>query len=297
MVFIVLEDKSNHVNSYYATILDRFPASVTVHVYDNKFEADKLQAYLQKPLLFKAWLIILESIKFEVGQVKELSAAGNLVVYRVQSRAEASRLAERLGDIQFVVHDNLRVAMEDIVGHVQKEINCDYAVAKLVYNRCNGYLPAIENSIIILKQLDSVNADVVRRYIPYRSRVRSFNVVEYLMVGPRCGYKYSEIVRYVYDYNNAFKWLLNTLISALKLYIKVYMLEADGSLSLRNYRSFLKLTNDSDLKQISEYKVMKILEMHESVSLEYLYYTLNYLESIPETHFGVYKLITLLKVA
>lgn len=217
-------------------------------------------------------------------------------MFRISSKRELDKLSDLLGNIPFEVRDNSKIDSKLVIEWIAKDLNCAEDAAKELYNRCNGYLRSIDSNVSILRNLDSVTVSDVKKYVTRESRVRSFDVVNYLLIGSNCAFSYKDIVKYVYEYRYAFVWLLETIISSLELYAKIFLLETDGSLSLKNYRKFLQTTDDKTLASIAEYRVVKILEMHEKVSLEYVYYLLSVLRTIPASNYSVYRLVELLRV-
>lgn len=296
MILVVFEDPNNHINSVVERIVNKFPNETIEHIYGSKVNPEKIQMLSQKPLLFKGWLIIFENGKVNIEQLNKLNVKDNLILIRVTSAKMLADVKNLLGDIEYQVRINNKLNEEIVQNWIANELKCSKSAAERLYKKCDGYLTKINDSVTVLKNCDNVTVQVVDTYIGKQSSAKSFDVVEYLLLGAACGCSYREIVKYLYDYRYAMSWLLKTIINSLELYIKVFTYEIDGSLSLVNYNEFLQTTEDKDIRNLSEYRLSKMLQMHEKVSLEYVYFILLNIQGIQDNTFGLYKLIKLLRI-
>lgn len=264
----------------------------------NSKAADVVAMYGKSPLFNDGWLLeCSNAVKpSSIGKLERVNP-NNCLVYSTRSKEELNKLANKFSDFHVEVVDNHDVPREDVIVWIMKELKCAGSTADLVYTRAGGRLENIMAGVNTLSLLDHVRATDVRLYVEKSHKVFVSDIAKWILGITRPGVKREDLMQLVYDFRYAQSWLLQEINNQLSLYLKIFTLAADGTLTLKNYKEYKSITSDGKIRDLPEYSLLKILQCFGTVSLEYLYYVKEVCSSIAKNdRTGMYKLIQLIKL-
>ena len=278
MILVVLESEFNVINSVVDSICEKVHSSVIKKFVVNEPESEDIQSVKQSPLFGNNWIILLnrKSIKW----LRQFDCTRDLIIVLFNNRKEYESNKSRLPE-GFKLIDNLKVDKNVVVDWIVKELNISTPLAKAIYSRAKGRIRNIVEGVNALKSLDNITHSDIVAVIEPPYKVSIYNVFN-AMLGIEESNNYKELVSYLYKFNDSGRWLKLTLLKMLDDYIQIFMDIEKGDLSLKNIDSFKALSNNKLYKELNANQLYRIIELHSSVSLEYLFllkYTLMNTES------------------
>lgn len=255
---------------------------------------EDLNCFIKPPLIKSGWLLkcsndLSENMLYALKEMPD----NNFYIFTVQNQTLYNILSARLNavGIQFKVIDNSKPPMGNVVNWIMSEINTDIKTAEKIYKRSNGYMKQIIYNVGILSTLKEVTSKDVTKYTRVRNSDSVFNLA-LLMLGESDISKKDAIV-VIYNFQYASDYLLKYLTDLFKDYINVFSLISDGILTIDNYM-LVKKEKRYNIDKINRYRLIKMIEMYDSISISKLYYIYTQLCRIDSNRYSLYKLIALL---
>ena len=267
MILVVLENEFNIINSVIDGLMNKVHASTIKRFTAKEPDDDDIQMLKQQPLLGNQWVIILN--RKSLRWIKKFELKRDLIIVQFNNNKEyESNKAHIPGEFKII--NNLSVKKDVVISWIEKELNVSDKLAKSIYSRANGRLKNIVEGVNALKSLDKVtHADIIACVEP--PFTISIYDVFYTLLGIGKTKNYEEIISFLYKFNDSGRWLKQTLLKLLDDYIQVFTDVEKGDLSLKNIESFKSLSNSKLYKELSVTQLYKIIELHNNLSLEYLY--------------------------
>lgn len=267
MILVVLENEFNIINSVVDSLGHKVHASTIKRFTAREPEDDEILMLKQQPLMGNNWVIVLN--RKSLRWIKQFELNRDLIIVQFNSKKEYESNKSRIPS-GFKIIDNMNVDKTVVLEWVEKELSVSSSLAKLVYSRAKGRLKNIVEGVNALKSLDKVtHADILACVEP-PFKVSVYDVF-YTMLGIGRSNNYEEIISFLYKFNDSGRWLKQTLLKLLDDYIQVFTDVEKGELSLKNIESFKTLSNDKLYKELSVAQLYRIIELHDNLSLEYLY--------------------------
>ena len=270
MIICLLESRDNVINSQLSKFVNKYPNSSIGFVYD-KTPVEKIKKYNKPPLLTAGWLVICE-----VNQASRLKLvcntySNNIVILRAFNRSSFQAIIETLSsnDIAYEVIDNLVISEQEKIKYVLNNLIIDEKDAKYLVRRHHGYMFDIVSSVRTLSGFKPVTRNIITKMTSETNKYRIFDIMNFLLGDDKVSYK--DAVGCVYQYRYAFEHLSSYLRTSIENYIKVFEYVGTGSLSLMNYKKFIRESKDNAISAMSEYQLKHMIESYSYVSLDWIF--------------------------
>ena len=286
MIYFILEQDYNIINPVEQDFAKKFHAQSI-----KRLDSQSISEYPKtRPLLDPCWLVIIDSGVF-LRYANKIPNGNDVVLVRASNKTVLNQCLEKAGAHAFKVINNYRVSDEVVLRWVESKLRCTDRTAKYLCNRVDFRLKGVVEAVQSLIGFDTVTIPLIRDVVEEVSRVSVHNVAR-MLVGIEDSVSYKEVVQWVSKFSHAVKWMRDSLIQELSVYESVFKAMSTGELSLHNYREF----SSDHLKNVSSFKVKKIIELRDSISSEYLEYVILTVSSIRNDSSNLYVLLNLLRV-
>lgn len=287
-----MEDRYNVINPVEPAFLKKFHTPSVKRIVEG-VSTQLLASIATPPLLDNNWLIIVDNARC-LYAIKSLHPEKNTLLVYARNNKDRETILEQLEDFDCKIIDNYKVDKNVIKVWIEQKLHCNWDTATYLYNRLGHRLSNIVTSVQQLENFPYVNRTIIKEYTEKLVSVSVYDVVAYVLgIGRR---DYSEIVQWLYNFRNSFRWVKKQLCAELELYLKVFEYMASGQLTIVNYKEFVKICGDKTIRECNAWKIKKIIEAHDVLSSEFIYYLLIQIDSINNYQSGVIQIMTLAKI-
>lgn len=293
MIYLLLEDDANTIDSFLDPFYKHYHKTC-VRTLNRYTKIEDIAQYSRPPLISDGWLLICYKVNKALYDKLALQN-NNTIIIKTDKRKEAVDLNYYL-DEQAIPHkfiDNSVIKKEKVIEFIIKELSVTEKDAEYLYKRHNGYLKEIKISVAALKNLPNVTQSDIKNFTIKRENISYFNVTEFLLGIAKPTVTYTKIVKMLYQYQYGIKHLIDYLIASTNDYLTVYAMIDSGKLTMKNYLSVRN--NIKELKNFSEYQLLKIIESYNQVSVDRLLFVNTTLKTIKKRKQGILGIISLLR--
>lgn len=294
MIYLLLEEENNLINSVITKLSSKMRASSVVRLHRKIEESDVLK-YKQSPMFDNGWFIVYDGNNNSV--IKTLcSYDKNVTIVQAHTYSAGEKLMSDMvsASLSFKVIDNLKIPKEEKLAYIRRELSLSETDVNYLYNRTRGYTKNLVQAVLSLKALPQINRSIIKAVVPKTSRYGLGDVFLFL-IGADTKIKYEECIEVIYRYRYATEFLKEFLQKNIKAYLEIYELLSKGTLTLYNYKE-LRLSKDYKiLTTFSEYQLYKVIERYKNISYEYLYFLSLNIAKIPSYSRGILAIINLLQ--
>lgn len=294
MIYLLLEEENNLINSVITKLSSKMRASSVVRLHRKIEESDVLK-YKQPPMFDNGWFIVYDGNNNSV--IKTLySYDKNVTIVQAHTYSAGEKLMSDMASasLSFKIIDNLKIPKEEKLAYIRRELSLSETDVNYLYNRTRGYTKNLVQAVLSLKALPQINRSIIKAVVPKTSRYGLGDVFLFL-IGADTKIKYEECIEVIYRYRYATEFLKEFLQKNIKAYLEIYELLSKGTLTLYNYKE-LRLSKDYKiLTTFSEYQLYKVIERYKSISYEYLYFLSLNIAKIPSHSRGILAIINLLQ--
>lgn len=294
MIYLLLEEENNLINSVITKLSSKMRASSVVRLHHKIEESDVLK-YKQPPMFDNGWFIVYDGNNNSV--IKTLcSYDKNVTIVQAHTYSAGEKLMSDMASasLSFKIIDNLKIPKEEKLAYIRRELSLSETDVNYLYNRTRGYTKNLVQAVLSLKALPQINRSIIKAVVPKTSRYGLGDVFLFL-IGADTKIKYEECIEVIYRYRYATEFLKEFLQKNIKAYLEIYELLSKGTLTLYNYKE-LRLSKDYKiLTTFSEYQLYKVIERYKNISYEYLYFLSLNIAKIPSYSRGILAIINLLQ--
>lgn len=294
MIYLLLEEENNLINSVITKLSSKMRDSSVVRLHRKIEESDVLK-YKQPPMFDNGWFIVYDGNNNSV--IKTLcSYDKNVTIVQAHTYSAGEKLMSDMvsASLSFKVIDNLKIPKEEKLAYIRRELSLSETDVNYLYNRTRGYTKNLVQAVLSLKALPQINRSIIKAVVPKTSRYGLGDVFLFL-IGADTKIKYEECIEVIYRYRYATEFLKEFLQKNIKAHLEIYELLSKGTLTLYNYKE-LRLSKDYKiLTNFSEYQLYKVIERYKSISYEYLYFLSLNIAKIPSHSRGILAIINLLQ--
>ncbi len=294
MIYLLLEEENNLINSVITKLSSKMRDSSVVRLHRKIEESDVLK-YKQPPMFDNGWFIVYDGNNNSV--IKTLcSYDKNVTIVQAHTYSAGEKLMSDMvsASLSFKVIDNLKIPKEEKLAYIRRELSLSETDVNYLYNRTRGYTKNLVQAVLSLKALPQINRSIIKAVVPKTSRYGLGDVFLFL-IGADTKIKYEECIEVIYRYRYATEFLKEFLQKNIKAYLEIYELLSKGTLTLYNYKE-LRLSKDYKiLTTFSEYQLYKVIERYKNISYEYLYFLSLNIAKIPSYSRGILAIINLLQ--
>lgn len=294
MIYLLLEEENNLINSVITKLSSKMRASSVVRLHRKIEESDVLK-YKQPPMFDNGWFIVYDGNNNSV--IKTLcSYDKNVTIIQAHTYSAGEKLMSDMASasLSFKIIDNLKIPKEEKLAYIRRELSLSETDVNYLYNRTRGYTKNLVQAVLSLKALPQINRSIIKAVVPKTSRYGLGDVFLFL-IGADTKIKYEECIEVIYRYRYATEFLKEFLQKNIKAYLAIYELLSKGTLTLYNYKE-LRLSKDYKiLTTFSEYQLYKVIERYKNISYEYLYFLSLNIAKIPPYSRGILAIINLLQ--
>ena len=294
MIYLLLEEENNLINSVITKLSSKMRASSVVRLHRKIEESDVLK-YKQPPMFDNGWFIVYDGNNNSV--IKTLcSYDKNVTIIQAHTYSAGEKLMSDMASasLSFKIIDNLKIPKEEKLAYIRRELSLSDTDVNYLYNRTRGYTKNLVQAVLSLKALPQINRSIIKAVVPKTSRYGLGDVFLFL-IGADTKIKYEECIEVIYRYRYATEFLKEFLQKNIKAYLEIYELLSKGTLTLYNYKE-LRLSKDYKiLTTFSEYQLYKVIERYKNISYEYLYFLSLNIAKIPPYSRGILAIINLLQ--
>lgn len=294
MIYLLLEEENNLINSVITKLSSKMRASSVVRLHHKVEESDVLK-YKQPPMFDNGWFIVYDGNSNSV--IKTLASYDkNVTIIQAHTYSAGEKLMSDMASasLSFRIIDNLKIPKEEKLAYIRRELSLSETDVNYLYNRTRGYTRNLVQAVLSLKALPQINRSIIKAVVPKTSR-HGLGDVFLFLIGADTKIKYEECIEVIYRYRYATEFLKEFLQKNIKAYLEIYELLSKGTLTLYNYKE-LRLSKDYKiLTTFSEYQLYKVIERYKSISYEYLYFLSLNIAKIPSYGRGILAIINLLQ--
>lgn len=294
MIYLLLEEENNLINSVITKLSSKMRASSIVRLHRKVEESDVLK-YKQPPMFDNGWFIVYDGNNNSI--IKTLASYDkNVTIIQAHTYSAGEKLMSDMASasLSFRIIDNLKIPKEEKLAYIRRELSLSETDVNYLYNRTRGYTRNLVQAVLSLKALPQINRSIIKAVVPKTSRYGLGDVFLFL-IGADTKIKYEECIEVIYRYRYATEFLKEFLQKNIKAYLEIYELLSKGTLTLYNYKE-LRLSKDYKiLTTFSEYQLYKVIERYKSISYEYLYFLSLNIAKIPSYGRGILAIINLLQ--
>ena len=294
MIYLLLEEENNLINSVITKLSSKMRASSIVRLHRKVEESDVLK-YKQPPMFDNGWFLVYDGNNNSI--IKTLASYDkNVTIIQAHTYSAGEKLMSDMASasLSFRIIDNLKIPKEEKLAYIRRELSLGETDVNYLYNRTRGYTRNLVQAVLSLKALPQINRSIIKAVVPKTSRYGLGDVFLFL-IGADTKIKYEECIEVIYRYRYATEFLKEFLQKNIKAYLEIYELLSKGTLTLYNYKE-LRLSKDYKiLTTFSEYQLYKVIERYKSISYEYLYFLSLNIAKIPSYGRGILAIINLLQ--
>lgn len=275
MNILLIEDKVYNTGSIVEKMMNGYPTTSTIIV--NK-GSRKIQESLYKlktpPIFTDNYLVIIQpGVKLE--DVEKFMSEKNLVIVYTPNSKKNEYLVE-LKQYGAKVLDNFNLSKSKLIDYVKDNLVINESNANKVCKKCGYYLPYVWEAVSVLKNLEGeVVEEHIKLYVDNKHNIMPRDIYNYII-----GYRNlnrTAIIKYLYDFRYAFKYLKKSTIGYGDAVLEIYNLMITGELTGENYLeySFPKKIDLTDYQ-----KKIIILEIFPTISIDVIIKTNVYLKGL-----------------
>lgn len=294
MIYLLLEEENNLINSVITKLSSKMRASSIVRLHRKIEESDVLK-YKQPPMFDNGWFIVYDGNNNSV--IKTLcSYDKNVTIVQAHTYSAGEKLMSDMASasLSFKIIDNLKIPKEEKLAYIRRELSLSETDVNYLYNRTRGYTKNLVQAVLSLKALPQINRSIIKAVVPKASRYGLGDVFLFL-IGADTKIKYEECIEVIYRYRYATEFLKEFLQKNIKAYLEIYELLSKGTLTLYNYKELRMSKDYKILTTFSEYQLYKVIERYKNISYEYLYFLSLNIAKIPSYSRGILAIINLLQ--
>lgn len=293
MIYLLLEQEGNVISPVEPEFVKRYDRGSIKRFSSDVGRAD-LAGLDTPPLFNNEWLIICNGL---IKGIPYLYPDKNTVLLKVFRRSDLSKVMDRLSSSSFCVKviDNYQIPKETVLGWIMSNLSVTISVAKTLYNQCSGSMKAIVTAVDVLKHCGVVTSGVITKNVPKAYSVNAVSFTQYL-IGEQTKLTRYEVAQFLFDFRYAFDWLQKRVLEELQRYLDVFYAVDSGELRMNNFREFLKNTKIKSIMSCSEYRLSKMIEVHNYISTEKVYFLWLSVSVLPKGMSGVRGLLKLVKI-
>lgn len=297
MIYILCENTVDNICSGIDAFYAKFPESTRVRLSNNVLK-ESLDAYKQPPLLASRWLFLCSEflVKKNVRPLCKL-ALDNVVIINTISLQRGNEIKElfREYDVTVKIINNTVIKPEKVIAYIRQNGQCSEEVAKYVYKRYNGYMPAIARATQTLSLIPGTTKVDVRRYTERGINYTLADLASFLLGEQRKHMSSKDAIGVVYNFRYAMKYVSKYLQNYINIYLEVFKEMSEANLTIDNVDSFLNTTSNKVIKKLSSKRLSVIAGSFDRISIDKLLYINHYVQKLGNNSFSSYKLITLIK--
>lgn len=296
MIYILCENTVDGICSALEIFYKRFPESTRIRL-NRTILQESLDAYKQPPLLANRWLFICPEslVQKNVRPLCQL-ASNNVVIINTVTLTRGKELKENFEgyDISVKLIDNTNIKPNIVVDYIIQNGGCSEEVARYVYKRYNGYMPAIVRATQTLSLIpDTTKADV-RLYTERGINYTLADLTAFLLGEQRKPMLAKDAIGVVYNFRYAMGYVSKYLQNQINTYLEVFKEMSEANLTLENIDSYLKTTDNKTIKRLSPKRLAVIAGSFDRISVDKLLYINHYVQKLGNNSFSSYKLIVLI---
>lgn len=292
MIYILLEQKNNIINPVEDDFVKKYHRSSVKRFGEEEPTKEDLELFEKPPLLNNEWLIICSWLDKKTAE--RFRADRNVVLLKVTRRNQLTDVVDKLEGCEYRIIDNYQIDKEVMIHWVMYELHVDHPTAGYLYNRVLGHVGQLVDAVGKLKVFPVISKSLIRQNVEPYNTVNVFSMVQFLC-GISSGITFHNVAKTLYYYRYAGKWLKNSLVQELQLYLEVFTAMDCGELDLTNFRQFIEVSHSKMIRECKPYRVQKIIECHRVVSTELIIYLILQIQSIPNGVAGIRCLLELFK--
>lgn len=265
MNIILLED--DRASEFTKKLYKSYPETSIVKVHQRD-SVEKLSFLDNKPLLTANWLVLVDR-RVDIGVIGFLAKKSlciNIIYANDLDSSLKLSVCKKVSDDSSIV-DMLNISQEGAIDFITSELDISEELAIKLYNKCNKFFPYIVGA---LHSLSVLNRRIVSKdldlYVESHSHITP-NSLFYHLVGVKC-VNTPTVVKYLYDYKNAFTYIRKKLLTLYNASEKIYKDIEKGDLHSNNiddYCRSTKLKVSPYFVKIIVTKVYKILTYDELI--------------------------------
>lgn len=293
MIYVLLEQEYNVMNSIEDEFIRKFKKSSVRRFGNERVAVQDLTEFKSVPLFDSCWLIICGPKM--IRNLQSLHPQRNVILIKVTRKGQLASTVDALGSYRTEIIDNYKVDKEVVLAWIENELNISERLSKYLYNRVQGNLKSVVEGVRLLALLPKVTQASIRETVREHDGVSIYAIVQYMLgIGDRV--RYEHIVQMLYDFRYATSWLVSSILQELKIYSFVYDAMDAGELKLTNYREYMLSCSNKTIRDMSAFRMKKLVESHNCVSTELVYFLIFKIESLPSGNATLPEIVKLIKV-
>lgn len=170
MIYLLLEEENNLINSVITKLSSKMRASSVVRLHRKIEESDVLK-YKQPPMFDNGWFIVYDGNNNSV--IKTLcSYDKNVTIVQAHTYSAGEKLMSDMvsASLSFKVIDNLKIPKEEKLAYIRRELSLSETDVNYLYNRTRGYTKNLVQAVLSLKALPQINRSIIKAVVPKTSR-------------------------------------------------------------------------------------------------------------------------------
>lgn len=139
MIYLLLEEENNLINSVITKLSSKMRASSVVRLHRKIEESDVLK-YKQPPMFDNGWFIVYDGNNNSV--IKTLcSYDKNVTIVQAHTYSAGEKLMSDMASasLSFKIIDNLKIPKEEKLAYIRRELSLSETDVNYLYNRTRGY--------------------------------------------------------------------------------------------------------------------------------------------------------------
>lgn len=293
MIYVILEQRYNCINPVRDEFMRRYNKNSIYTIGGNDVSKSDLELISKPPLFNSEWLIICSDI--QKGILSKLQPNKNNVIIQVYYKRKLQSVVAQIGNFNYKIIDNYDIDPDVVKVWLVQQLGISKQLASKIYSRTNGNLKLISEGVQQLRGVDVITGAIIEQYIEKGTSVSFYSLIQFLL-GIDNKLQYKDVVDFLYNFRYTKSWLSKGLADELQLYLEVYKIVDRGNLDLSNFREFKRDTDNAIIRQLSEYRLQKMIENHKAISTEYVYFLWLYCKTLPAGIPGIRKILDLIKI-
>lgn len=238
MNIILLED--SRAPLFTERLVQSFPNSSVVGI-TKRNNSSILKELSSRPLLSDKWLLLIESNTNE-ELIKSLFSMDSCICVLKCKDSEKDyflALSRSRGDTRFV--DCKNITEEEAVKRITSKLDTTEQIARMIYTKCNKFMPYIEETIVSLSCLGrAVKMSDLDNYMEKYNSITIYSLYYHILGIDKISNK--ELVTYLYRYKYAIDYIKKTLLDLFDSTESLYKSIDEGLLGSDNIHEYVKNT-------------------------------------------------------
>lgn len=297
MITVIWEDANNCIDSIVNTLTNKFPKDARFHL-SKKPSPQELELLTRPPMVFLGWLIFANKrTPARILSQLDNCRSENIIVIRVDNQKDFKSVQAKVASLNAQFFDNHLLGKDKILKWVSSELNCSEDTAKFLYYRVGGYLKELVFAVQSLKKSEkTVTRALIRSLVDENNSVSMLSIAEYILGIKNEHVSKDDVFNTLYKFRYAEKWILETLLQEVQLYITVHSLVSDLTLNIQNYSTQADLLKDEGVRGMPKWKLKRMILNYGKVSLERMIFTKAQLATIGKSNFNLIKILQLASI-